>query len=384
MDKLIREMHRLQEDVSQKMDYSEIWRWGNKISGGWGFWGSYELLNHSNPKEMVKAWVDALRDAGYEDIDIIFYGDWRDGRHIADNITPDMSYATFKAIVGKYAADPKTVAKENAKAYAEKIADIKRFLGIKEEEPAAISEKIEDEDDLEDRLDALEEAREDLLSAIDNVQEAVRNTGIEKNVDAYFIVPLKIMASEDHGYLSRDMNIDEIREMLEEEFGESEEDEDSGEPGEGGGLESKKASKGKKVNEGKIADEVNKYPEGILRDTAKAFADSFIADYGVKSAEREEANKLRNLHWTGQYTDADTFLKQAEIVGEYNEFTPEIAKKLVDRFGKDKKYRLAREGSVAVYVQGVDIEVTDQEYEEFKADEIDQAGGQNVLRLWWD
>lgn len=76
-----------------------IWSMGNKISGGFGFWGSYELLHNANPKEMVKAWVDGLRELGFSDISIVFYGDWSAGRHIADQIDEDTTYQQFKKVV---------------------------------------------------------------------------------------------------------------------------------------------------------------------------------------------------------------------------------------------------------------------------------------------
>ena len=89
-----------------------IWWIGNRISGGFGFWGSSELHRHRNPKTMVKAWVDALREKGYSDELIIEYGDWSDGRHIADNMTSNMKYDEFKEIVLTNARNPEDVEKQ--------------------------------------------------------------------------------------------------------------------------------------------------------------------------------------------------------------------------------------------------------------------------------
>ena len=121
----------------EKLEYSEIWKLGNKMSGGHGFWGSYQLLDADNPKEMVRAWADALRELGYSELDIIFYGDWRDGRHIADNIVKGMTYDQFKKIVLDQAnKDVEFVAAENEEGYKDnpKVKDVKRYMGIEEYE----------------------------------------------------------------------------------------------------------------------------------------------------------------------------------------------------------------------------------------------------------
>jgi len=119
----------------------------------------------------------------------------------------------------------------------------------------------------------------------------------------------------------------------------------------------------------------DKYPEEPFYSTAKAYADC-ILDWEVGS-------HLRALDWRGIYTDADTFLKQAEIVGEYNLFNPEVAKKLVDLLGRDKEYRLGRESSVVVYVDGVSKDINlEKLQEEVSADEVYFVGDE--LRIWWD
>ena len=120
----------------------------------------------------------------------------------------------------------------------------------------------------------------------------------------------------------------------------------------------------------------DKYPEEPFYTTAKVYADC-ILDWEVGS-------RVRVLVWEGIYTDAETFLKQAKIVGEYNLFNPEVAKKLVDLLGRDKKYRLAREYSVAVYVKevGEDVDL-EKLQEELSADEV-YFVKKGELRLWWD
>jgi hypothetical protein len=96
---------------------------------------------------------------------------------------------------------------------------------------------------------------------------------------------------------------------------------------------------------------------------------------------------IRNLDWDGIYTNADTFQKQAKIVGEYNNFNSDIVKRLADRFGNTTKYKLAREGSVAVYITVLDKNTQislDGIRELTKADEVDLTGKPGEVRLWWD
>jgi hypothetical protein len=97
--------------------YEKIWRAGQGISGGFGFWSHYALKSSWYMQELVRAWVDALTELGYTDYDIVFYGDWTDGRHIADAIEPNTRYAAFKKEVKRSARHVHDVAAENANNY---------------------------------------------------------------------------------------------------------------------------------------------------------------------------------------------------------------------------------------------------------------------------
>jgi len=116
------------------------------------------------------------------------------------------------------------------------------------------------------------------------------------------------------------------------------------------------------------------YPEKALRDVAIAFVDCLGIDYKI-------ASQIRNLDFRGEYTDKDTFLKQVEIVGSYNVFDLDIAKRIVDSMTDSTQYRLAREGSVAVYIRTDELNAKEIA-EEFDADESSFSNGE--LRLWWD
>jgi len=72
-----------------------------------------------------------------------------------------------------------------------------------------------DEQDRRERADMVREAQDMLLRAIDLIEIAVKDTGIEDNVDAYVTAHLKIMASDNHGYMSRDQSLDDVIRKLE-------------------------------------------------------------------------------------------------------------------------------------------------------------------------
>lgn len=55
-------------------------------------------------------------------------------------------------------------------------------------------------------------AQEKILKAIELVESVFPNDG---NVETYFINKLKIMSCNDHGFLSRDLNIDTLIERIE-------------------------------------------------------------------------------------------------------------------------------------------------------------------------
>lgn len=116
------------------MTWQEIWEIGKAISEGWGFWGSSDLNNAPNRDDMIRAWVDALREKGYSDMDIVFYGDWRDGRHIADMISSSSTYDNFKADVIRNARSPEEVHRANVEAYRDKIKQYFLDFQLPEEE----------------------------------------------------------------------------------------------------------------------------------------------------------------------------------------------------------------------------------------------------------
>ena len=146
-----------------------------------------------------------------------------------------------------------------------------------------------------------------------------------------------------------------------------------------------------------IKNSIDRYPEGILRDTAYAYADNVIhsrgsgwSDLSADSPSWETLSNIRDLDWPGEQTDYKTFLKQVEIVGDYNEFGVSIARDLVNVAGEDSMYRLAREGSVAVYVKltpermKTNVHFHQKDLEDvLEVDEFTLEDN-GEYRLWWD
>ena len=65
----------------------------------------------------------------------------------------------------------------------------------------------------DERIDMIREAQEHLFQAIEILEKATAGDG---NAKAYLVDHLKIMASEDHGFLSRDLNLDKLIERYRE------------------------------------------------------------------------------------------------------------------------------------------------------------------------
>ena len=79
----------------------------------------------------------------------------------------------------------------------------------------------------EDLIDSLYEAQEHLNQAISLLESYVRETG-DHNAEAYLVDHLKIFAGRNHGFLSRDLNIDDLIERL-NEYEDDEEESDADE-----------------------------------------------------------------------------------------------------------------------------------------------------------
>lgn len=75
----------------------------------------------------------------------------------------------------------------------------------------------EDPQDDRTRVEMLETAKMHLEAAYDLVGRAVAGRDDEFNIKAYYLDHLKIMTSDDHGFLSRDYSIDTIIGMLAED-----------------------------------------------------------------------------------------------------------------------------------------------------------------------
>ena len=92
----------------------------------------------------------------------------------------------------------------------------------------------------------------------------------------------------------------------------------------------------------------SEYPEEPFTSTALAYADSMIADPNVYG-------KVRNMQWGGIWSDAETLKKQAKIVGDYGNFSPDTVEAITDRFGNTAKYKLARDVRPVIFITVRDV-----------------------------
>jgi rubrerythrin len=122
------------------------------------------------------------------------------------------------------------------------------------------------------------------------------------------------------------------------------------------------------------------YPEEPYTSTALAYADLIVDEPKVFGA-------IRQLKWPGIYSNGETFLKQVKIIDHYNKFTKEVAQRLVDKFGDEAKYKLARENSVCVYVTVLspELQISMLGLKDLvSADEVTKTTQPGELRFWWD
>ena len=79
----------------------------------------------------------------------------------------------------------------------------------------------------QERIDMIREAQDLLFQAIEILEKATKGDG---NAKAYLVDHLKIMTSQDHGFLSRDLNLDTLIERY-REYAEEVEDDDPDDDG---------------------------------------------------------------------------------------------------------------------------------------------------------
>ena len=114
--------------------WQQVWRAGSKVSGGFGLW-SHEIMFTEDAPTVARVWTETLTALGYSPVDIVLYGDWRDGRHMADEMW-DMHRGaeTMQEQITDRAASAEKVRKVNAKQVSpEAIDNVKIILGYFDE-----------------------------------------------------------------------------------------------------------------------------------------------------------------------------------------------------------------------------------------------------------
>ena len=69
-----------------------------------------------------------------------------------------------------------------------------------------------------DRITMLEEAQEKLHEARELIKTAVEDTSCEDSTRTYLLAQLEILTSDEHSWLSNDLNIDKVIKEIKEEF----------------------------------------------------------------------------------------------------------------------------------------------------------------------
>ena len=62
-----------------------IWQAGSRISDGFGLW-QHEVMFSSLAPLVAEAWYNGLEAKGFDPVDMVWYGNMRDARHIADRL----------------------------------------------------------------------------------------------------------------------------------------------------------------------------------------------------------------------------------------------------------------------------------------------------------
>lgn len=114
--------------------WQQVWRAGSKVSGGFGLW-SHEIMFTDDAPTVARVWTETLTDLGYSPVDIVLYGDWRDGRHMADEMW-DMHRGaeTMQEYIADRAASAEKVRNLNAEQVSpEAVDNVKIILGYFDE-----------------------------------------------------------------------------------------------------------------------------------------------------------------------------------------------------------------------------------------------------------
>ena len=117
--------------------WQQIWRAGSKVSGGFGLW-SHEIMFTDDAPTVARVWTETLMDLGYSPVDIVLYGDWRDGRHMADEMWDRLRSGgvrfrraeTMREYIADRAASAEKVCNLNAEQVSpEAVDNVKIILG---------------------------------------------------------------------------------------------------------------------------------------------------------------------------------------------------------------------------------------------------------------
>jgi hypothetical protein len=144
--------------------------------------------------------------------------------------------------------------------------------------------------------------------------------------------------------------------------------------------------------------QIKKLKDGISKTSAKktpkekakelglsgAVAEKVIAAYSDVS---EDVDASRNLDYfeTTPVTGQQLIEIMSKVVPSYNDFDgSKSIKQVVNAFGSDADYHIARESSVCIYVDLKKENHWLKEVLKIKADELSYDGKRKMFRVWWD
>ena len=118
------------------------------------------------------------------------------------------------------------------------------------------------------------------------------------------------------------------------------------------------------------------------KEISKAYSDCH--DYGPDDYPTKESMAERNLNFFCDFpfTIQEAYEMADRYIGQYNAFEPELLLRLEDLVCPSSMVKIAREGSVCVYVQCDCDRDYDMICDALCADECDSD--KKGLRIWWD
>lgn len=87
---------------SSSDEAERIYKKAKELDSPFGFWGSPNLRDNENKKELIERFVTFLKKKGYHPRSIVLFGTWNTGRFIADRIHDNMTPDEFEEVLEEF------------------------------------------------------------------------------------------------------------------------------------------------------------------------------------------------------------------------------------------------------------------------------------------